>query len=258
MLKLPRTLHIEGSRVLPGQVDPDSIKFAKLKDQFLVVEEKVDGSSVSIHFDESLKIMHRGTEIHDTGGEFGSLWQWSTRYLDDLYYTLEERYVMFGEWMKLKHHIFYDRLPHFFLESDVYDKQTETWLSTAARQKLFHEKRFIYHVPVLDRGKFQKLEDLTNQIQRSCYQSEHWTSLLWKYCETRNQDLSKVLHHTDKSGLMEGLYLKHENEEKVLGRYKYVRYDFVDGIINPGVHWKDVASVDNLLRGGWEHSPVLL
>jgi hypothetical protein len=71
MLKLPRTLHIEGSRLKPGQVDPDAVEFAKLRGEFLVVEEKVDGSSVSIHHDKGLKVMHRGTELHALmGGEF--------------------------------------------------------------------------------------------------------------------------------------------------------------------------------------------
>lgn len=258
MLKLPRTLHIEGSRLKPGQVDPDAVEFAKLRGEFLVVEEKVDGTGCSIYFDSGgLQIAHRGHIVSGSDSEFNSLFHWAHPRMDDLYYTLEERYVVFGEWMKLKHHIFYDQLPHFFLESDVYDQQTETWLSTKAREKLFHEKEFIHHVPVLDRGKFQKLSELTSLIKRSRYQTEHWPAMLWKYCETRDKELTKVLHHTDKSGLMEGLYIKHEDEEKVLGRYKYVRYEFVNDIINPGVHWKDVASVDNLLRGGWEYTPVL-
>lgn len=258
MLKLPRTLHIEGSRVKPGQVNPEAVEFAKLRREFLVVEEKVDGSSVSLHYDKGLKIMHRGTEIHGMGGEFGSLYTWAIRHLDDIYYTIEDRYVMFGEWMYHKHHIFYDRLPHYFLESDVYDQKTGLWLSTKAREELFRDKEFIRHVPVLDRGKFRNLKDLTGLVKRSQYQSEHWPSMLWKYCETCDIELDRVMHHTDKSGLAEGLYIKHEDDEKVLGRYKYVRYEFVEGIINPGVHWKDLPPVNNLMSQGWSyHVPIL-
>jgi RNA ligase len=257
MLKLPRTLHIEGSRLKPGQVDPDAVKFAKLMGEFLVVEEKVDGTGVSIHYDQGLKLFHRGTEIRGMSGEFGPLWHWAIRHLDDLYYTLEDRYVMFGEWMMQKHHIFYDQLPHLFLESDVYDQKNGIWLSTKAREALFKGNEFIRHVPVLDRGKFHTLNDLTSQIKRSRYQTEHWPSLLWQYCETRDIPLDKVMHHTDKSGLMEGLYIKHENDEQVLGRYKYVRYEFINDIINPGVHWKDLPPVENLLHGGWKYTPVL-
>lgn len=258
MLKLPRTLHLEGSRLPPGQVDPDAIQFNKLRGEFLVVEEKVDGSGVSIEFENNaIKLYHRGTEIQGLGGEFGALYSWAIYYLEDLYWILEDRYVMFGEWMRRKHHIYYDRLPHFFLESDVYDKKTERWLSTKARETLFKDKEFIHHVPVLDRGKFNKLGDLTSQIKRSRYQSEHWPSMMWKYCEMNHIELDKVMHHTDKSGLAEGLYIKHEDDEQVLGRYKYVRYEFVNDIINPGVHWKDLPPVDNLLSQGWEYHPSL-
>jgi len=38
---------------------------------------------------------------------------------------------------------------------------------------------------------------------------------------------------------MEGLYIKHEDEGQVLNRYKYVRLDFVNSIINSGTHVKD-------------------
>lgn len=239
----------------PGQVDPDAVQFAKLRGEFLVVEEKVDGSGASIHHDGVMKLQHRGTEIHGLGGEFGALYQWMIHYLDDLYWVLEDRYVMFGEWMKRKHHIFYDRLPAYFLESDVYDKKHDIWLSTKAREALFKDKDFIRHVPILDRGKFQSVKQLTGLIKRSSYQTEHWPSVMWQASETMKFNLEHALHHTDKSGLMEGLYIKHEDDEKVLGRYKYVRYQFVEGIINPGVHWKDLEPIDNLLADGWKYTP---
>lgn len=241
-----------------GQVDPDAIQFDKLRGEFLVVEEKVDGSGVSIYFDStSLKLYHRGTKITGAGGEFRPLYDWAVRHLEDLYWILGERYVMFGEWMAKKHHIFYDQLPHFFLESDVYDQEKGIWLSTKAREALFREHEFIRHVPVLDLGKFNKLSDLTALIGRSRYQSEHWPTMLWQYCETHDAPLDHVMHHTDKSGLMEGFYIKHEDDEKIIGRYKYVRYEFVDGILNPGVHWKDVTQVNNLIKGGWKYTAVL-
>lgn len=259
MIKLPRTLHIEGSRLKPGQIDPEAVKFSKLRGEFLVVEEKVDGSGVSLCYDGGLKLYHRGTEITfgSRGREFLSLYHWAIHHIDDLYWLLKERYVMFGEWMKCKHHIFYDRLPHFFLESDVYDRQNDLWLSTKARQELFKDVDFIRHVPVLKQGEFKKLGDLTKLITRSAYQSEHWASLLWKTSEIMEFNLEHTLHHTDKSGLMEGLYIKHEDEQRVLGRYKYVRYEFVDGIVNPGVHWKDLEPIDNLLVDGWSYTPHL-
>lgn len=45
MIKLPRTFHLEDSRKLNGEVDPDSIKLSTLTNKFVIVEEKVDGTS---------------------------------------------------------------------------------------------------------------------------------------------------------------------------------------------------------------------
>ena len=42
--KYPRTHHLEGSRLQPGDEDLNSVPFSAIKDQYVVVEEKVDGS----------------------------------------------------------------------------------------------------------------------------------------------------------------------------------------------------------------------
>lgn len=264
MIKLPRTLHIEGSRMPPGKSDPEAIQFAKLRGEPLTIEEKVDGTGVGICFEENaLAIYHRGTKLENFTGknkEFWPLYTWAIRNLDDLGWMLGDRYIMFGEWMYLKHHIFYDRLPHWFLESDIYDQQDQVWLSTKRRTKLIEQYSAIgiRQVPVLKEMQPTKLKQLTELIKRSQYQSEHWPAMMWKFCEVEGIELDKVMHHTDKSGLMEGLYIKHEDDKQVLGRYKYVRYEFVNEIVNEGVHWKMQKPVENLLINGWKYIPGIL
>lgn len=119
MKKLPRTLHIEGSG-LAHRDDPDAIQFNKLAGELLYIEEKVDGSGVSIFFDDKLELQvwHRGSPA--TGKEFNKLRGWALAHQDNLFAVLEDRYHLFGEWMLHKHTIFYDRLPQYFLESDIY------------------------------------------------------------------------------------------------------------------------------------------
>jgi hypothetical protein len=263
MIKLPRTLHIQGSRMPAGKSDPEAIQFAKLRGEPLTVEEKVDGTGVGICFENhALSIYHRGTKLETFSGknkEFFHLHNWCIHNLDDLGWMLRDRYVMFGEWMFLKHHIFYDRLPHWFLESDIYDQQEQIWLSTKARDELIGEYNHIgiRQVPVIATVRPTKLKQLTDLIKRSQYQSEHWPAMMWKFCEQQDIELDKALHHTDKSGLMEGLYIKHEDDKQVLGRYKYVRYEFVNEIVNEGVHWKMQKPVENLLVNGWDYNPRL-
>ena len=83
-MKLPRTLHIEGSRLPKGETDPDAVEFSKLRGEFLVIEEKVDGSGVSISLDThlDLQIQHRGNSA--LGKEYRPLQEWADKKLGRL------------------------------------------------------------------------------------------------------------------------------------------------------------------------------
>lgn len=248
-MKLPRTLHIEGSRLPVGGIDPDAISFNKLKGQFLVIEEKVDGSGVSISMDThlNLEINHRGNSA--TSKEYWLLHQWAENHWEDLVLLLGERYVLFGEWMYHKHNIFYDKLPNYFLESDVYDKERKMWLSTSARNDLLSKHKYIKQVPVLAAIKPNTLEQLTSLIGKTVYQSSQWKETLQDKCHMAGIDFVKTLSETDNSGLMEGLYIKQEDDFQVLNRYKYVRYEFLQNILNSGTHLIDRVPVTNNLEG---------
>lgn len=251
MIRLPRTLHIEGSRLPQGKADPTSVQFAKLAEQFLVMEEKVDGSGVSIFFDDHLayQIWHRGG--HALGKEFAPLFRWVDLHQDELFDLLSDRYILFGEWMLHKHTVFYDCLPNYFLESDIYDRQEGIWLSTMARNNLMGPHSFIRQVPVIGALKPTRLSQLTNLIGKPLYQSDKWRNNLWTACDRMNQPLDVVLAQTEQSDLMEGLYIKHENDNQVLNRYKYVRYEFVDFIVNSGSHLIDREPIHNISVGGY-------
>lgn len=248
MIKLPRTLHIDGSRVSKGDTDPDAVDFNKLREQFLVVEEKVDGSGVSLFFDweMNLHIHHRGSET--IGPEYRLLHEWARRYEYDLFSILEDRYVLFGEWMFKKHTIYYDCLPDFFLESDVYDHKHDIWLSTNARKELFLNAEFIKPVPVISSGIPASLAELISLVGKSKFQSNDWKKSIQSVCEKSGYDTSLILEETDSSGLMEGLYIKHEDEGRVVNRYKYVRFEFVNKIINSGTHIKDRVLIKNQVK----------
>lgn len=248
-MKLPRTLHIEGSRLPPGGSDPEAIEFNKLNGQFLVIEEKVDGAGVSISLDNrfDLVINHRGNKA--IGKEFRGLYDWAEDYWEDLVYLLGERYMLFGEWMRTKHTIFYDNLPHDFLESDVYDKEKKIWLSTNARNKLLAGADFIHHVPVIATMKPSAMYQITNLVGKTKYQTPNWKDNLKKNSQMFGANFEKVLSETDQSGMMEGLYIKNEDDFQVLGRYKYVRYEFLKCILDSGSHVMNRIPVYNSLEG---------
>lgn len=232
-----------------GKVDPEAIEFNQIKDQFVVIEEKVDGTGVSICLDNhyDLRIRHRGNPA--IGKEFKALHDWATKHWDDLLDLLGERYVLCGEWMYSKHTIFYDKLPHHFLESDIYDKERKIWLSTSARSNLLLGADFIKQVPVLAALKPTNLKQITGLLGKTAYQTPTWQQTLQTKAKMFNCPLDKVMHETDQSGLMEGLYIKQEDDLQVVGRYKYIRYDFLQSILNSGTHLIDRLPVYNNLEG---------
>ena len=62
LVKYPRTHHLEGSRLQPGDEDMDSVPFRDIEGRFLVVEEKLDGANAALRFDASgrLHLQSRG------------------------------------------------------------------------------------------------------------------------------------------------------------------------------------------------------
>ena len=66
--KYPRTPHLEGSRLQPGDEDLSQVPFADIAGRHLVVEEKVDGANSAVSFDagEQLLLQSRGHYL--TGG----------------------------------------------------------------------------------------------------------------------------------------------------------------------------------------------
>jgi len=245
MIKLPRTLHIEGSG-LSSTKDPEVVQFNKLSGEFLTVEEQLDGTGVSIFFDDHFvpQLWHRGSPA--TAKEFNRLHAWVDTHEDDLFDLLGDRYILFGEWMLHKHSIFYDRLPTYFFESDIYDRENHIWLSTFARASLLSGRDFIRSVPVLAAFKPTKLSQLTDLVKRSMYQSDNWAEVLWKKSEKEGLELKQLLSECDRSDLSEGLYIKYEDEKQVIGRYKYVRRAFVENIINSGTHLIDRVPFHNI------------
>lgn len=232
-----------------GKTDPQAIEFNTLKGQFLVIEEKVDGAGVSIELDRhlNLEIKHRGSLAN--GKEFRELHKWAERHWEDLLFLLGERYTLFGEWMHNKHTIFYDNLPHYFLESDIYDQERKIWLSTSARNNLLKSSKFIKQVPVIAAMKPSALYQITNLVGKTKYQTDGWQKTLRSKCEMFGANPDQAFKETDQSGLMEGLYIKHEDDLQVLNRYKYVRYEFLQNILNSGTHLVDRLPIYNSTNG---------
>lgn len=234
--KYPRTPHLFGSRGTDddkhlGQVE--SLDF--IADGSLIVEEKLDGTNVGIHFTSAGRIVLqcRGHEI--TSGmhaQYDLFKQWTMGKRPVLEAMLEDRLLLFGEWLYARHSVHYRGLPHFFFEFDMYDKEEKVFLDLASRlEKL--ERTGVVTVPVIHRGP-TTAEDLRGLIGPSRFDSQFKNPLTGR---------------TD--NLMEGLYLRTEADGCVTGRAKLVRAEFVEKV-KQSEHWQHQAVVPNLLAPGAE------
>ena len=223
MVKYPRTPHLTGSRCQPGDEDLAVIARETLAGLPLVVEEKLDGSNSGLSFDAhgQLVLQSRGHVLTDGPRErqFDLFKRWASHHRAWLYARLGTRYLMYGEWLYARHTIAYDALPHYFLEFDILDRETGGFLSTERRQELLSDGPVV-SVPVLAKAININLEPL---VKRS---------------------------HASTRETMEGLYVKHEAEGRVAGRYKYVRPGFLQAVADSGEHWIDRPLEPNRLRPG--------
>jgi hypothetical protein len=250
--KYPRTAHLEGSRSQPGDEDLASAPFAQLAGRALVVEEKLDGANAAISFvDGALRLQSRGHYL--SGGDrerhFAPFKTWAAAHQDVLRRTIGARYVVYGEWLYAKHTIFYDRLPHYFLEFDVLDTQTGQFLSTARRRELLAGLPLV-SVPVLHEGPLARLSQLTALVGKSLYKGDDWRQRLRAAAVERGVDPERIARETDDSDHAEGLYIKQEQDGRVVGRYKWIRAGFLTSVLDSGSHWLARPIVPNALAGG--------
>ncbi len=247
--KYPRTHHIEGSQPQPGDEDLQFVPMTHLQNRYLVIEEKVDGANTGISFDSDGMMLLQSRGHYLTGGsrekQFDLFKQWASSHRQCLWSLLSDRFVLYGEWMYAKHTVFYDDLPHYFLEFDVLDKTNGRFLSTELRRKLIADTP-VTSVPVLDEG-FISVIDLKSLVKRSLFKSTNWCDNLAESARDRGLDPERILKETDPSDEMEGLYIKVEKENTVEERYKYIRSSF-NASDESGDHWQSRPILPNQLR----------
>ena len=233
-IKYPRTPHLFGSR---GTDDDKHLNRtdseAFIAHPSLIVEEKLDGTNVGIHFNSRgrMVLQCRGHEITEgMHPQYDLFKQWTSVKRPVLETMLGTRYILYGEWLYARHSVHYRKLPHYFFEFDIYDKDVESFLTLDARLQML-EGTGIHTVPVIHRGS-ATVDNLHALIGASAFDSSFDNPTMGK---------------TD--NLMEGLYLRVESEDCVAGRAKIVRPEFVEKV-KQSEHWQHQKMVPNQLDEG--------
>lgn len=229
--KYPRTPHLFGSKGTDDDKHLDKTESrAFIADKSLIVEEKIDGTNVGLHFSDSGKLVlqcrgHLITEgMHP---QYDLFKQWAAVKRHVLERQLQNRFLLFGEWVYARHSIHYRKLTHYFFEFDIYDKQAEAFLDLEHRLSLIAGMG-IQTVPVIHTGTVSR-DDLDDLIGPSRFDS------FFENPFTSRSD-----------NLMEGLYLRTEADGIVTGRAKFVRPEFVEKI-KQSTHWQHQPIQPNLL-----------
>lgn len=255
--KYPRTPHIEGSALQPGDDGSDRMSIQDLREKYrssrFVTEEKLDGANCGISFSDNLDLILQSRGHILMGGareaQFGPLKSWASHQEAVLLEILEDRFIMYGEWMFARHTMFYDQLPHYFFEFDIFDKKEAIFLSTQARHALLAGSP-ILSVPVLSQDWPKSGKALSDLVQKPLYRSDNWRDALTAEAERAGACPEQSLRQAGCSDLSEGLYIKIEEGGETVARYKLVRESFVQTILESGSHWHDRPLIRNQLRDG--------
>ena len=248
--KYPRTPHIEGSRLQLGDEDLSQIPFETIAGKHLVIEEKCDGANSAVSFDPNGELLLQSRGHYLTGGyrerHYNLMKQWAMAHRNEFFDVLGTKYIMYGEWMYAKHTIFYDALPHYFLEFDILDRETGIFLDTPTRHKMLKEVPVV-SVPVLGSGYYTSKEEMLELLGQSGYVTGNQRQNLWDAAVKLGLDPERNCRETETSGLMEGLYIKVEENGQVADRMKYVRAAFLQCVDFSEIHWIDKPIIPNQL-----------
>lgn len=251
IFKYPRTRHLEGSRKQSGDEGLKNVRFEEIRGKYLVLEEKVDGANCGISFgaDGKMYLQSRGHFLNGGYGErqFDLFKLWAGCFEDKLSRLLGNRYVMYGEWLYAKHTVFYDRLPHYFMEFDIFDKEENKFFSTQKRREFLLDTPFVQSVRVLDQGYYDKLEDITKWLGASLFISAEPEQNFRLQCQKGKAEPELAVRQTDLTGIMEGIYIKVEEGDYVTDRLKFVRASFLNTILDSESHWISRPLVANCL-----------
>ena len=143
--------------------------------------------------------------------------QWTAVKRPVLERMLGSQFILYGEWHYAKHSVHYRKLPHYFFEFDIYDKDAGKFLDLAKRLRML-DGTGLHTVPVVHRGRVTS-DELQSLIGPSAFDTAFENPITGK---------------TD--NLTEGLYVRTAAAGYVTGRAKLVRAEFVEKV-KQSEHW---------------------
>lgn len=191
-----------------------------LLDGHTVFEEKVDGGVVGLAWDgEKHLAIGKHSMIHysDNSKKFYGLNSWIYENYEKIQ-KIPKGWIIFGEWLRAKHNIFYDNLPEYFVAFDIWDGYR--YLDLHSRSDILCRLGFA-EVPLIYSGDNLDVEDVL--------------------CIADGISVSNMSRFSS-SEVFEGIVIK--NYDKQLYG-KYVRREFIESM---EIHWLKKPLIENKLK----------
>lgn len=263
IIRYPKTKHILGSKECDINLVPQKLSSKDLnsledikKEGNVIIEEKMDGIGIGIFFKDDIPYVQVRGQVLDPINhplDYDNVFNWIEENKDLIKSIVKEDFVMYGEWMEFKHSVFYNALPSYFIEYDIYDIQREVFLDTPTRHNILTQANFNQKNPIVS-------AHVIHQNNLKTYH-ELVTLLKLKTAFGKDENISKDFEQTiqyqknkaylEKQSLVdvypEGFYIKVEKNGVVLDRYKFIRKAFLDMVISSN-HWKNNQPVKNKLK----------
>lgn len=208
-IKFPRTSHAinlgsatRDDKILPLQ---DLTRWIEHRLP-VIIEEKIDGANVGFWINEQEGRIVAQNRSHFINSQyhpqFSLLDKWIHNHSIDLWNILiPNRTILYGEWVYATHSVSYNRLPAYFVAYDLFDIQTETFLSRSELKKLLQSTK-IPIVPCIYEGELKDKDHLLSLVHGPSQYGD----------EPR-----------------EGIVIRVIQDQQVLHRAKIVRSDFIAG-----------------------------
>ncbi len=226
-LPLPRPMRATDDTTTlpsPNQRWPSGpLPLSALAGRHVVIEEHLDGADIDLAFDARGTLL-LGADGHPLAGGFGDrssipLRLWAMAHERRLIERLDDRHDLRGSWSYAMRRVWYDRLPHYFNATDVFDRATGEWLSTPRREALLAGSP-VLSVPVLHAGPIPAdVGALTRLGARSLAKSVVWREAFGAATRRESLPSNPWWRWVERSDQPFALIVKVEDERRVLGRY---------------------------------------
>ena len=138
----------------------------KLFNDRVHVFEKVDGANVAIYknADGKIFLQKRGSHIDNGHKQYIFFQNWCYEHYD-MMKIIPNNFIVYGELMRCKHSIYYDKLSDWFLVFDIYDLGDENYYSWKDVE-LFCRLTGFTHVPLIYEGYITHKNQIINLIPK--------------------------------------------------------------------------------------------